>query len=171
MPLKETIANLSNRVFAPDPRGLPPYSLKGIPGNVQRLLDDTAVNAGKKIWQGIVQSTAVGFGKGALIVAAIVLGLGLISSSVGLGFLSLLSAGGMLLLGAGGVLGSVMEIRQNQSQLSAEVAKAEAMALEATRLQKQAERSADLENTLPDFGFAAREMTKRDAPRAAMGKE
>jgi len=158
MAIGDGIKNTLNEVFGPDPVGLPNYEPHGIPGNVQRILDDAAVSTGKKIWNGMVHAAATGFGKGIILTALIIIGVTALQG----GFIApaLFGTAGGIMMGIGGLLGMVMDIRQHQSKISADVAKAEAAAFEAIRLQKQAERSKTAES-MPDFGFAAREAAKR----------
>jgi hypothetical protein len=187
MAVIDDIKKIPSRLFAPDPRGLSPNELKGIPGNVQRYMDDTAAAAGKKIWKGMVHSIGSGLGKGVVIAAALVIAWAAFSSGFGelaagaafmpafgsgisTGFWSLFSPGGALIMGVGAVTGSIMEIRHNQSKITAEVAQAEATAYEAIRMQKQIERTQALADSFPDVNFAARELAKRDAPQTSLIK-
>jgi len=165
MGIKENINKALDVLFAPDPPGLAAYEPKGIPGNLQRAMDNAMIAAGRKIRNGIVQAAMTGFGKGILLTAVIIAGVAILQGGLVLG--TLFSAGGMMMMGIGGLLGSVMDIRQQQSKISADVAKAEAAAFETIRLQKQAERGKGMESA-PDFGFAAREAAKRASVQQQM---
>ena len=134
----------------------------------------------------MIHSIGSGLGKGVIIAALVVLaftGIGAgfeaaaanlaftagFSSGIGAGITSLFSAGGAAILGIGGVLGAIMEIRQDQSKLSAEIARVEANAYEISRQQGQIGRSQELANS-PAVNYAARELAKRDMPQQALGK-
>jgi hypothetical protein len=176
----DSVKNLANRVFAPDPPGLLPYELKGVPGNVQRLFDDAAAETGKKIWRGMVQSIGSGIGKGVIIAAAMfIVGSGL-SALAGAGFMvgataainSLLtfSGSGAAMLGVGAALGAIMEIHHNQKQISAEVAKVEAEAFERMRQQNKDPRAPEKQAEGLEASFAAREIARRASQQQAVAK-
>lgn len=160
--------------------------LKGGPDGVQQVMDNTAKATGKKLWRAALQVACSGFGKGLLATAAIVIlasaltsGIGALAAAIPLGdglaagavagAKSLIFSGtGLLMLGVGGTLGAVMDVRAKQSQITAEVAQAEANIYETMRLQQQArERGSAKAKTesgdLPEMGFAAREMQRRNA--------
>jgi hypothetical protein len=181
--VKTAIVDLFGRDPPEDPKPVPGQDLKGMPGQVQRLIDNSAAAAAKKIWRAMIHSIGSGLGKGIIIAAALIIGAtaigagfevaaagGLfmsgVGSGIGLGLKALFVGAGPAILGIGGLLGALMEIHQNQNKISAEVAKAEAVAFESLRTQSQPARSQEL----ADFNFAAREMAKRDVAQQPLRK-
>lgn len=126
----------------------------GIPDLVKIKYDQAVHSAGRKVWKTTQQVAASGFGKGALIMAGVVLlGLaiafgfgayagaltvpsvaGMVNATVGQGIgIGLSQAGnllihpiGWLLMAAGGAVGAVIDVRKHHNRMNAEIARTQA---------------------------------------------
>lgn len=122
----------------------------GFPDRVKDAVDRQVVKGISKLWRGVVQVAASGFGKGVLITAALVLAAGMmiggadaiisgalveagVKEGIGRAFGFLLSGGGIITLLAGGALGSVADTQKYQDRITADMAKLEARQLEKAR--------------------------------------
>lgn len=179
MAFKDSFRRLAASVAAPRNEGLhEDYALaahnelKGFPGEVQRFLDDTAAEAGKKIWRGMVYSIGSGIGKGLAIASLVVVGLSSMATAAGIegGIAALFTGGGAAVLLGGAVLGAIMEIHQNQKKISAEIAKVEAASFEAMRKQAKPAPAREMNSKVVEPNFAARERSRRETQQHMMSK-
>jgi hypothetical protein len=158
--VKEDVHYLRQRLSQPNPPSAP---FKGVIGNAQRLSDDAAKATGKKLWRGMVQSAAAGFGKGALLAAAVLLGVALVAATLSIPTTipGLLSAGGLVVMGVSGVLGAITDVQARQNKLTAECAEAEQKTYEAIRQQKELERDPAV-SLVRNMSFTSREMERKN---------
>lgn len=132
------------------------------PGGPIDYLEDQYNNAlkgvGRKLWRGMLQVAASGFGKGLLVTAGAIIGITALIAGYG-GFAEQLTVNGVAIqtfqdglvagakkaieflvsgfgltsLAIGGTLGAVSDVRRHQNKLTAEMARAEAAELERKR--------------------------------------
>lgn len=115
----------------------------GFPDYVKDTYDNALADITKRLWKGALKIAASGFGKGVLVIAAVILGVtaletGFVASTGGMAFAGGAIAGlekGLLLLGQapglvamaiGGVLGAASDLRRHFNHINAETAEAEA---------------------------------------------
>jgi hypothetical protein len=177
----------------------------GIPDQVKEAYDATFASLRKKLWQGTLRVAGSGFGKGVLLVAgavligsALVFGMGAMTGALTVGnallgatsatfaegaAIGLSQAGNLLLgswlgpaiMGIGGAIGAVSDVRKHQHKITAEMARAEEQAYvlareegllrELQRLKDESQQTAQTPNTLSaqePNPFTAREMQRRE---------
>lgn len=163
-----------------------PYEPRG-PGNIVKEVYDAGLSfTGKKLWQGMLAVGASGFGKGVLVMAALVIAVAAVVTMApaaapelelmngifkGMGFLIGGSAG-LTVLAIGGTLGAVAETRSHLNRLSVEQAQQLANHYEKQRQQEEARRmqpEKTAEPEKPGKSFVDEEMRRRNNPDNGMG--